>query len=200
MRTRFAPSLLALALCAACGTAKGPSGARRNPEIAEVIAAALGHFAARNEGAVRVDPRPLRMDASLTGVHDSDFATDGTAVALSRSRFLRERGIDETDAVAEMRCVFSRGVQLPDSVLRLEPDSIRERRARCLQAAVHTTFAFTRAEGLQGEQAARFGGGAVHLRAYRLTSWSFEVWDLYLQPRSAGWMVADSRRLAGVAS
>jgi hypothetical protein len=192
-------SVLAVWLCTACAVAARPGQTRPQPE-AGTIAAALAHFSARNEGVLRVDPRPLRGDASLTGVHNRDFARDGTAVARARQRFLREHGIAETDAAADMRCVFSRGVPPTESDLHLEPDSIRVQRATCLRDPVHTTFAFTRAELLGGDQAIRFGAGAVRIRAYRLTTWSFELWDLYLAPNSGAWNVVDSRRLVGVAS
>ena len=195
------PLLIAiLPLCAACALFSSRSGTRQEAEPAGMVAAALAFFSARNEGTLRVDPRPLRAGANPTGVLARDFAADGIAVARARRRFLRERGIAETNAAADMRCAFSRGLPPTDSLLRLEPDSIKAQRATCRQDPIHTTFAFTRAELLGDEKASRFGTGAVRLRVYRLTTWSFELWDLFLAPRSGAWTVVDSRRLVGVAS
>lgn len=202
MRSRSTLAVLGmLALGGACAPTHGAAaGGMVTQEPPGLLTPALAFFTPRNEGTVRVDPRPLRPDASLTGVHARDFAADGIAVARARRRFLREHGIAETDAAADMRCVFSRGLPRSDSVSNPVPDSIKAPRAACLRVPVYTTFVFSRAEPSEGDQAVRYGTGAVRLRAYRLTTWSFEVWDLYLQPGSAGWRVADSRRLTGVAS
>jgi hypothetical protein len=187
--------------CAPVGAVESPRGTgRASPEPVGLLAPALAFFAARNDGIMRVDPRPLRTDAKLTGVFARDFDVDGTAVARVRRRFLREHGIPEADAAADMRCVFSRGMPRSDSISNPAPDSLKAQRAACLLVGPYTTFVFTRAEIPEGEQAVRFGTGAVRLLAYRLTTWSFEVWILYLQPSAGSWRVADSRRVVAVAS
>src|SRR3954466_2430444 len=53
------------------------------------ISAALVFFAGRGEGVVRVDPRPLRADASLQGVRARDLDTADAAEVRVREAFLK---------------------------------------------------------------------------------------------------------------
>jgi hypothetical protein len=178
-------------------TVVSPSGADgRQGSDSAVVAAALGYFAGRTEGVLLVDPRPLRPDASLQGIRERDLDSADEGVVRARTRFLEGRGIRTTDAAADMRCAFSRGVPPPDSLLRLEPDSIRSRREACLARGVYTTYAFGHAQPA-GTPASP---GAVRVRAFRITTWSYEVWDVDLRPAPRGFEVIGTRRLGGVAS
>jgi hypothetical protein len=161
-----------------------------------VVAAALGHFAGRTEGVLLVDPRPLRPGASLQGIRERDIDAADEGVVRARTRFLEGRGIRTTDAAADMRCAFSRGVPPPDSLLRLEPDSLRSHRQACLARGVYTSYAFGRAR----PAGTPTSSGAVRVRAFRITTWSYEVWDLDLRPAARGFEVTGARRLGGVAS
>jgi hypothetical protein len=178
------------------GAAAGPSGSTRpQADDSAAVAAALGFFVARTEGVLQVEPRPLRANASLQGIAQRDLDTD-EGLIQARTVFLTRRGIRATDAAADMRCAFSRGVLPPDSLLRLEPDSIRSHRQACLARGLYTTYAFGRAQPAGTPGSLR----TLRMRVYRITTWSFEVWDVDLRPNERGYDVIGARRLGGVAS
>jgi hypothetical protein len=202
------PIRICAAMLSLLGTAAGctgtqrpavvsPSGAGETPNgDVGVVAAALGFFAGRTEGVLQVEPRPLRPDASLQGVRQRDLDGADVGVVHGRTAYLARRGIRTTDAAADMRCAFSRGVQPPDSLLRLEPDSIRFHRQACLARGVYTTYAF----GMARPASASVPAATLRVRVYRITTWSFEVWDIDLRSKRRGFEVIGARRLGGVAS
>ena len=198
LRTAVVALAGTLSGCAgAHGAASGPSGVAR-PQAGDsaVVAAALGFFAARTEGVLQVEPRPLRANASLQGIAPRDLDAADAGLVEARRAFLARRGIRATDAAADMRCAFSRGVPPPDSLLRLEPDSIRSQRQACLARGPYTTYAFGRAQPAGTPGSPR----TSRMRVYRITTWSFEVWDVDLRPTSRGFEAVGARRLGGVAS
>jgi hypothetical protein len=164
-----------------------------------MVAAALEFFAGRQEGVVRLDPRPLRPDASLQGIRTRDLDATDASVVRARAAFARSRGIATTDAAEDMTCAFVRGVPPTDSMLQLEPDSIRTRRRSCLARGLYTTYVFGVARPAPALPSGDAAPGVV-LRAFRLTTSGFEVWDLELRPKEGGYQVAGARRLGGVSS
>lgn len=169
------------------------------PGDSDLLAAALQFFARRDAGAIRMDPRPLRPDARLQGITTRDLAVTDESVVRARTEFARSRGIATTDAAADMSCAFARGVPPPDSMLRLEPDSIRTRRQACLARGLYTTYVFGVARPARAPSSD--GTPRVVLRAVRMTTSGFDVWDLEMRPNErGGYEVAGARRLGGVSS
>jgi hypothetical protein len=175
----------------------GAIGARAvPPQSRGLFVAALDHFVSGSEGRLLVDPRPLRPDVDLGSVTAADIAAEDAASAEFRAHIVRERGLGLTDAVRDQRCAFVRGVTLPDSMLRLLPDSVRRRREECLARESYTSVIFGTPRPV-GEQRP----GVWRLEAVRMTTWKYGIWDLYLRPSGRGdWVLLEAKERFVIAS
>lgn len=157
-----------------------------------VLAAVLDHFGRSAEGPLLVDTRPLRDGADLTGLDRTDLSADSAASGVTR-RVAVQRGLQITDAVNDMRCAFVRGATPPPEVLAAEPEEFRRTREACLQRGLYTTVVLGTPR--MPEQ------GAWVVRAVRMTTSSYSVWDVPVRPSTPGvWEVLEPRRLFGVMS
>jgi hypothetical protein len=157
-----------------------------------VLGAVLDHLERSSEGPLLVDTRLLRDGADLTGLDRTDLSADSAASAVTR-RVAVQRGMRITDAVMDTRCAFVRGVAPPPEVLAAEPEEFRRTREACLQRGLYTTVVLGTPR--MPEQ------GAWVVRAVRMTTSSYSVWDIPVRTTTQGVLeVLEPRRLFGVMS
>lgn len=176
----------------------GAAGAQAVPQQSRgLFAAALDHFASGADGRLLVDPRPLRPDADLAEIAAADIATEDVATAGLRAGIARERGLGLTDAADDQRCAFARGLTVPDSIMRrMEADSITRERQECLARGQFTSVIF----GLPVPAGAQ-QPGVWRLKAVRMNTWHYGIWDLYLRPAEGGdWVIVEAKQAFGIAS
>jgi hypothetical protein len=151
---------------------------------------------------LRVEPRPLRSDARLQGVTARDLDNSAKRVSRGRTAFLRARTASPVgNADEDMRCVFSRGVPVDNSARARESAEVRAGREACVARGPFTTYVLGLTHTRRGETSKDIGdAGKVMVRTFRLTAWSFELWDVDCGPRSGGFDVVARRRLGGAAS
>jgi hypothetical protein len=178
-------------------SAAGAPPARVSPAPDErAVAAVLDYLARNSEGRLFVDPRPLREGADLAGLETTDVSGD-SAVSNATARILARRGIQVTDAASDMRCAFVRGAIPPPEVLDSEPEDFRRAREACLRRGLYTTVILGTPRRDE-EGAAR---SVWIVRAVRMTTSSYGVWDLPVRVNARGaWEVLEPRRLFGVVS
>jgi hypothetical protein len=192
-------SVLSLIACVEASAPLSP-GAQENPtRSAPFLATALDHFARGAEGPLRFDPRPLRPDADPGGIRAESVDAGDGAASRFRTRVARERGIALTDAVRDKRCAFVHGLGVPEHILRTLPDSVLRRREDCLRRGFFTTVILGVPEPVRNEEA-QLHPGAWKIRAFRMTTSSFESWDLYLGSQGGGWTVLGTKRIFGIQS
>lgn len=203
-----AACLLALASCSE-GVPSGPRRQASPAESASFFAASLAHFTATAEAPVVVDPRPLRPEAMLHSVRDSDLLPDAHAVVRLRTRVVGSAGLRTSDATEDWKCVFSTALRGPapgtgsreDSLWAArraqEPDSLRARREACIARGAFVSVAF----GLpQGETDPRHPG-RWRIRAIRILLHGWEVVDLFLEAGPGGdWEVVAEQTRVGAFS
>jgi hypothetical protein len=206
---------LAIAACAlvvaSCGEAglSGPRGGVAPAESPTFFASAVAHFAAGTREPVRVEPRPLRPEAMLYSVRDSDLLLQDHATARLRTRVIQSLGLRTSDATEDWKCVFSVGIPLPlpgrnspeDSLWAArraqEPDSLQRHRAACRARGEFLSLAFGLPQaGTDPEHPERW-----RIRAVRMLLYGWEVVDLYLEAGPGGdWQVVEERSRVGAFS
>lgn len=178
------------------GTAGGciPGGGGRSVAPGEeraLYTVLLDHFQDSARGPLRVDPRPLRPDADLTGVESGDLLAGAETRAGMVASLLRDRGIAEGDAVRDMDCVFSAGVALPPGSPGAAEGAAR--REACGRRD-YTTLAFS-------EPIPAGPDAPVRVRVVRLTLSSISAWEVdLLYGAGAGWRIARVERVFGITS
>jgi hypothetical protein len=188
--------LPALIVLAACMETAGPAAVGRPDESPAFFSAALDYLARDARGQMRVDPRPLRVQADLRRIDRDDLEPEAEAVIRVRSDVLARRGIAAADAVADQRCTFSEGVGAPPG--RVVPDSVRRQAAECAARAAYTTFVLSSPERSEGNG---YPPGTWRVTVHAMQKSGFAVWDLYLRPTAdAGWEVFASERRFGMSS
>lgn len=174
----------------------------------EFFAAALQFLAARASHPVIVDPRPLRPEAMLYSVAETDLLLADSATIALRTRVIKTTGLRVTDATHDWECVFAEGIQPPPGRKRpedlewawrraQEPDSLQRHRAACRAHGDYVSLAFGLPQaGTDPDHPERW-----RIRAIRMLLYGWEVVDLFLVARPNGtWEVVDERRRIGVFS
>lgn len=192
----FCASLLAL-LPACSYTAPGidpTTVAERSPAS---FAAAVGYFAGRSSVPVRVDPRPLRPEARLSSVRQSDLITSEAEIIRIRTRVVESGGWSLANAVEDWGCVLSQGVPPARPPQSAEADSLRLHREACRQRGQFESLIF----GLPQPASDTAHGARWRIRAMRMLPSGYEVVDLFLEQRPRGeWQVVDAQVRSGVFS
>lgn len=196
---------------AACGE-PGPSGPRGqvSPVASPAFfASAVGHFTATARAPVIVDPRPLRSEAMLHSVRESDLLPGDAGTAEMRTRVIGSLGLRTSDATEDWKCVFATGLRGPvpggnsheDSLWAArraqEPDSLRLRREVCRARGEFMSLAFGLPQsGTDPEHPQRW-----RIRAIRMLLHGWEVVDLFLEARpGGGWEVVREQTRVGAFS
>lgn len=188
--------LIVLLCLPSCMETAGPAAAGQPDSSPSFFSTTLDHLARDARGQMRVDPRPLRVQADLRSIEDEDFDAGAAAAIRVRSDVLARRGIVAADAVADQRCTFSEGVGAPPG--RVVPDSIRRQAAECAARAAYTTFVLSSPERSEGNG---YPPGTWRVTVHAMQKSGFAVWDLYLRPTAdAGWEVFASERRFGMSS
>ena len=175
---------------------------RVNPTIAAerspaFFAAAIGYFASRASVPVRVDPRPLRPEARLSSVRESDLLTAEAEIIRIRTRVVESGGWSLANAVEDWGCVLSQGVPPARPPQRAESDSLRMHREACRQRGQFESLVF----GLPQPVADPAHPERWRIRAMRMLPSGYEVVDLFLEQRASGdWQVVDAQVRSGVFS
>lgn len=181
-------AVLGAAACTPAGVGSVPIAAQPTPEHPErLFASAVAHLASDARDRLLVDPRPLRPGGDLHRLDEADILHDAAEAIRLRERVLKARGIATTDAAADRRCTFSRGVGVPPERAPTV-DSIADRLARCRAREPYTTLIF----GLPVAAVAEPDAPATwHVEAVVVTPAGYQIWDLFLQPGAEGsWHVS----------
>jgi hypothetical protein len=186
----------------ACTELAAPRAQVAPPESADFFAAAVAHLAGRASAPVRVDPRPLKPEALLYSVRESDLLLTDHATIRLRTDALAAHEVPTADATADWRCVFSTGLRAPPSrdhdpiwaeMRAAESDSVRQRREACRAGGEYESLAFGLPQaGTQPDHPGRW-----RIRAIRMLLYGWEVVDLFLEPNAQGrWdVVAEQTRV-----
>lgn len=193
---------LSLAGCARYGAV---GGARPAPIPADtsLFAASVAFLRDGAEGRLEVDPRYLLATKALSALApDAIEETDAAGVA-ARGRVLQRLGVPETDTYADQACASARGPHRApgmESPARAADEAGRQREEACLARGRYTSAALSAPEAVTVET----GGAAERVwrvRVVRLTTSSYRVIDLHLQPRGDGsWHVVREVERFGVMS
>lgn len=173
----------------------GPQAALAPQKSPSFFAAAVRWFDDRTEAPVVIDPRPLRPEAGLDSVAESDLLASEPETVRMRTRVVESGGWRITDAPRDWRCVWSQG--LPPPVPRPEPDSLRLRYAACRERGAYESLVFGLPQsGTDPDHPDRW-----RIRTMRMLPYGYEVVDLFLEKTTDGeWSVAGARVRAGVFS
>ncbi len=185
---------------AGCAATNAPSRAATqpggSPAPEQAIRAIAEFFARGSEGRLLIDPRRLRERADLTGL-DADDVSPDSAVTASTLGLLAQQGVQPTDAVRDMRCAFVRGATHPPEILAAEPEDYRRIREECLQRGLYTTVIF----GTPRLSRAGATQDVWIVRAVRMTTSSYSVWDVPVRAGASGtWEVLEPVRISAVMS
>lgn len=177
----------------------GPISTRPQPapsadESPEFFRAAVAYFDERAELPIRVDPRPLRTEARLSTVQESDLIASAEEVIRMRVAVMESHGWGRTSAAEDWGCVFSGG--LPPARAHPVPDSVRAQREACRQRGRYESLVF----GLPQHGTDTVHPGRWRIRTMRMLSYGFEVVDLFLEDDGGVWRVVDSNVRTGVFS
>ena len=184
---------------AACteGAPSAPRAQVAPAQSADFFIAAVAYFNAGSDAPLRVDPRPLKAEARLHSVSESDILlTDSTTIRL-RATALAAQGIPSADAAADWRCVFATGLRPPpgqgndpiwEQMRAAEPDSLRKHREACRSNGEYVSLAFGPPQpGTQPDHPGRW-----RFRSMRMVLHGWVVVDLFLEPNPRGqWEVVD---------
>lgn len=173
----------------------GPPAALAPQLSPDLFAAAVRWLDDRTQAPVIVDPRPLRPEAALDSVAESDLLAGETETVRMRTRVVESGGWGIADAPRDWRCVWSQ--VLPPPVPRPEPDSLRLRYAACRARAPYESLVFGLPQaGTDPNHPHRW-----RMRTLRMLANGYEVVDLFLERRPGGdWAVAEARVRSGVFS
>jgi hypothetical protein len=143
-----------------------------------------------------VDVRPLRPGVDLTGLDPEDVDRGDTGSAAARASVLQRLGIGGTDALAELGCLWTRGVQAPPRPhARPLPDSLLRVHQACLARPAFAVLMTGRPEPLAGRD------GGVRVRVLRFSTYAYGYWDYTLRCGSSGrWTVVERKRYLNVMS
>lgn len=155
---------------------------------------AVAYIDERTELPVRVDPRPLRPEARLSSVQESDLIASAEEVVRMRMSVMESHGWGPTDAAEDWKCVFSEGL-LPARDHPV-PDSVRAQREACRRRGRHESLVF----GLPQQGTDPVHRGRWRIRTMRMLPYGFEVADLFLEDAGGGWRVVDANVRSGVFS
>jgi hypothetical protein len=199
-RVGAAPILAMLLLLAAVGCVErlqpGPHASLPPQRDPDFFATAVGYFASKATVPILVDPRPLRPEAGLSTVAESDLMSSAEQIVRMRARVVRSAGWRATSAPDDWRCVFS--VTVPPAVARPEPrDTLQRLRERCRRRGPYESLVFGLPEsGTDPDHPDRW-----RIRAMSMVPHGYEVVDLFLERTSAGaWTVSEARVRTGVFS
>lgn len=184
----------------------GPRAQETPGESQAFFTAAVTYFAREATAPVRVDPRPLRAEAQLHSITESDIATTDSATIRLRMAALAAEGIPLADAVQDWRCVFAEGLREPppgekggndpiwEQIRAAEPDSVRARREACRRGGRYTSLVFGPPQaGTDPEHPRRW-----RIRAMRMMLHGWEIVDLFLDRTADGaWEVVRVQERVG---
>jgi hypothetical protein len=185
---------LTMAGCAAPVSTR-PQPAPPAVESPELFRAAVAYFDDRTELPIRVDPRPLRPEARLSTVQESDLIAPAEAVVRVRMSVMERHGWGRTSAPEDWGCVFSEGLPPARAQETPVPDSVRAQREACRQRGRYESLVF----GLPQQGTDSTHPGRWRIRTMRMLSYGFEVVDLFLED-DGGWHVVDASVRSGVFS
>lgn len=191
--------MASLLLLVACGerVPAGPQASLPPGQAPGLFAAAVRHFASRTEVPILVDPRPLRPEAGLGSVAESDLMASETEIIRMRTRVVESGGWRITDAPGDWRCVFSRGLPRAELPAREPADTLRLRREACRERGPYESLVF----GLPESGTEPGHPGRWRIRTMRMLPYGYEVVDLFLRKIPNGeWTVVDARVRTGVFS
>lgn len=144
-----------------------------------------------------VDVRSLVAGADLTGLDPEDVDLRDAEAAGARAAVLRRMGIQQTDALAERACLWTRGVPRPPppgSPGAVVGDSLAGVRQACVRRPAFAVLMAGRPEPLTG-------GDGVRIRVLRFSGYAYGYWDYTLRRDAAGrWAVVERRRYLNVMS
>jgi hypothetical protein len=174
-------ALLWLAVLSGCAPPATP--ASPPPSGPDALWTALAAWAAGLEA----DPARIRVHPVLGPPEPDPFSPRPAPVAPADSaaiRTLARLGVQTSDAVEDLRCLWARGVPDPGS----ENVPVAD---RCRAMDRYRTVVFSRVwTASDGE----------HVRAFVLRNYGFEVFDLRLERAGAGWKVLGVSRVFGIMS
>jgi hypothetical protein len=197
----FGGLVAAFAACVEAPTS-GPRAQVQPAESPQFFAAAVQVLVVSSDAPVRVDPRPLRPEARLNSISESDILAADSATMRLRTGVLATLRIPLSDATADWRCVFATGVypgrggSTPNWATP-EPDSVRVSREACAQQGPYTSLAF----GLPQAGTDPDHPQLWRIRAMRMMLHGWEIVDLFLEPGSNGtWEVVRQQVRVGAFS
>lgn len=196
---------LLLGSCSETGL-PGPHAQETPGESQAFFAAAVSYSARRSETPVRVDPRPVRAEAQLHAITESDIVTTDSATIRLRMAALAAEGIPLADAVQDWRCVFAEGMRGPppgekggndpiwEQIRAGEPDSVRAQREACRRDGRYTSLVFGPPQPGTDPEHPRWW----RIRAMRMMLHGWEVVDLFLERTADGaWEVVRMQERVG---
>lgn len=157
-----------------------------------VYRAIVVHFQQAAKTPLRINPRPVRYDANLTGIEADDFAAARVERTSPLNAVLLERGVEASDATRDWRCVFTIGPPAfsGDSLV----DAYRPECGRLAYTSAVLSVPESLPDSLERS-------GVVRVRAMTMTLSSYAIWNFELSSDGSGvWKILRFRRESGMSS